>query len=249
MKSKEKIENNPFCKACHGAINNSDTIGNKNNYELLKCKKCGTVTVDPFPKVEELIEFYQSYEGSTDYRVKEVKKIARARKRIKRIMKLSKGNKFLDIGCNYGFTIKAASDLGLNAHGIDIDETAVNISKETFGQEKYTAISVEDYAAAGYKADMIYTSEVIEHVPSPEIFIKSISEILNKDGILYLTTPDGGHFSLPKDFTKWDDVMPPEHITYFTRKGMKNLLEKNGFKIKKFFFNLKPGIKLLAKKI
>ncbi len=68
-------------------------------------------------------------------------------------------------------------------------------------------------------------------------------------GSLYiLTTPEGGHWSLPRDFTKWSACMPPEHITYFTRKGIKTLLEKHGIMVEKFYFSWKPGMKLIARK-
>ncbi len=220
-------------------------IGHKNGYSLLKCPSCGTITVDPFPTVEQLIAFYQSYQGSTDYQSKKDKKIRRASRRLKRLARLAPGKKFLDVGCNYGFTVKAALDLGLGAHGIDIDGTAVAAITDMFGAQYFTVIPVQDYTG---KADMVYTSEVIEHVPDPDGFVEAIARILNTNGVLYLTTPDGGHWNKPKDFTQWTDCMPPEHITYFTRKGIRHLLEKHGLQVEKFFFNWKPGIRLIARK-
>lgn len=239
----------PYCKACLAPLDLTHHCGEKNGFKLLSCHDCGTVTVDPFPTIDELIAFYQSYEGTTDYRIKQDKKIRRAKGRIKRLIKYAPGNIFLDVGCNYGFTVKAALDLGLNAKGIDIDDTAVNASKEIFGAPMFETISVQDYASRGSKADIVYTSEVIEHVPEPDEFVAAIAQILNKDGVLYLTTPDGGHWSLPANFADWGMVMPPEHITYFTRKGMTKLLEKHGLKIEKFTFTLKPGMRLIARKI
>ena len=57
-----------------------------------------------------------------------------------------------------------------------------------------------------------------------------------------------GHFTVPRDFSTWHNVMPPEHITYFTRKGIKHLLGRHGLKVEKFFFTLKDGMRLLARK-
>lgn len=245
---KTKAES-PVCKACQAALDPAKNIGSKNGYVLLRCPQCGTVTVDPFPGIEELAAFYQSYKGTADYRAKQDKKIGRAKKRIKRMMPHAPGKTFLDVGCNYGFTVAAALELGLDAHGIDIDGKAVADSAKTFGEKHFTAISIQDYAAAGRKADMIYTSEVIEHVPDPDGFVKALAQALNKGGILFLTTPDGGHFTLPRDFTRWDAVIPPEHIVYFTRTGLRRLLEKHGLRVKKFAFAFKPGIQLLAEKI
>ncbi len=243
------MTNEPHCRACAAPLIPSvHSVGAKNGYALLRCPACASVTVNPWPTVEELIAFYQSYKGTTDYTKKKDKKIERASRRLKRLMPQAPGKRFLDVGCNYGFTVKAAKDLGLEAHGIDIDATAVAASQDMFGKDLYETVAVQDYAARGGKADLVYTSEVIEHVPDPDSFMGAISKILNKDGVLFLTTPDAGHFCVPGDFAKWNDVMPPEHITYFTKKGLTALCEKHSLKVKSFGFNFKPGIRLTAVK-
>jgi len=73
--------------------------------------------------------------------------------------------------------------------------------------------------------------------------------LLKKGGVLYLTTPDAGHFATPHRLEAWKEIMPPEHIVYFTRRGIKALFEKHGLKAKKFFFTLKPSLRVLAQKI
>ena len=140
----------PQCRACETMIDSAAAkIGHKNGYDIVKCGNCGSAVITPFPTLDQLMAYYQSYEGTVDYQKKAPKKIARAKKRIARLASMTQGKKFLDVGCNYGFTIKAALDLGLDAHGIDIDDTAVTQSKQSFGDKYYETISVEDYAAAG----------------------------------------------------------------------------------------------------
>lgn len=235
------------CRACTGIISTSN--GTKGDYNFWRCTGCGTVTVAPFPTLAELAAFYQSYAGTTDYTKKEKRKIQRSTKRVKRLKKFTSGKRFLDVGCNYGFGVVAAHALGLDAHGIDVDSTAIASNQSRYpNRGTFTYIPVEGYAAAGEKADIIYTSEVIEHVPDPDSFVAAMSKILNVGGVLYLTTPDASHFRVPKDFATWDQVIPPEHLTYFTRKGMKTLLERHGLKNVKFGFNMKPGIRVTATK-
>ena len=235
------------CRACEGKI--SQPIGSKNGFTFHCCGGCGTVTVSPFPTLAELEAFYKSYAGTTDYTKKEKRKIQRSTKRIRRLKGYTKGRAFLDVGCNYGFAVVAAHALGFDAHGIDVDSTAIASNQQRYeGRGSFTHVPVQDYAASGKKADVIYTSEVIEHVPDPDSFVAAMSKILNAGGVLYLTTPDASHVRVPKDFATWDQVIPPEHLTYFTRKGMKALLERHGFKSVKFGFNLKPGLRVIASK-
>lgn len=236
------------CKACSAQLELSMAVGRKNGFDFLRCPHCQTVTVSPFPTPAELTAFYQAYKGTVNYRAKADKKLTRATKRIKRLMRLNNAKRFLDVGCNYGFTVKAALDLGLQAKGIDIDATAVAQSQQSYGAEHFQTISVEQYAATGAAADLVYTSEVIEHVHDPDGFVKAIATILDKGGLLYLTTPDGGHWRLKSNFAAWEQAMPPEHITYFSRKGITLLLEKHGLQVQGFTFTLKPHIRLIARK-
>lgn len=233
------------CPACLGQT--FSPSGDKNSYALFRCDGCGTHKVHPQPSPAELAAFYESYVGTTDYTKKRDRKIARSLRRIRKLMRRAPGKQFLDVGCNYGFAVAAAKQLGLDAHGIDIDPTAVAASAQQFGPH-FEARTVEDYAASGAKSDMVYTSEVIEHTLDPNSFAASLATILRPGGALYLTAPDGGHFGLPKDFTQWEQVIPPEHLTYFTRKGMKQMFERHGFTDVKFAFNMKPGIRLTARR-
>ncbi|MEJ0010853.1 MAG: class I SAM-dependent methyltransferase [Alphaproteobacteria bacterium] len=205
--------------------------------------------MDPFPTPAQLDAFYASYVGTPGYMAKAGKKIRRSKKRIRRLLKMTPGRTFLDVGCNCGFAVVAAAELGLKAHGIDIDAAAIEICKARFGDKgTFAAVSVEQYAASGAKADIVYTSEVIEHVPDPNKFTAALAEVLAPGGILYLTTPDSGHFSLSSDFTSWRAVNPPEHIVYFTRDGMHRLLARHGFCDIRFRFSFKPGMSVTARR-
>jgi len=238
-----------ICKACAAGLESAAAVGEKNGFSLLRCAECGSVTVSPFPSVEELTDFYQNYKGTVDYRKKADKKIKRAQNRIARLLKYTQGRRFLDVGSNYGFTVRAALNLGLDAKGIDIDDTAVKESRKNYGESLFETCSIGDYARRGEKADIIYTSEVIEHVPDPDAFVKALADTLEKGGVLYLTTPDAGHWRVPKKFDAWEQVMPPEHIVYFTRDGLTRLLRKHGLEVRKITFTLKPNLRVVARKI
>jgi len=56
-------------------------------------------------------------------------------KRIKRIYKLKKNSKVLDVGCAKGFLVKDLIDLGLDVYGLDISEYAIkNSHKDVVGR-------------------------------------------------------------------------------------------------------------------
>lgn len=61
-----------------------------------------------------------------------------------------------------------------------------------------------------------------------------------------MTTPDAGHLMRTRIFIHWKEVKPPEHIFWYNKDSLKQLLQNKGFNRIEYRLNLKPGIKLLA---
>jgi 2-polyprenyl-6-hydroxyphenyl methylase/3-demethylubiquinone-9 3-methyltransferase len=243
MKSEEYV-----CRGCLGR--NLSPIGEKDGFTLLRCADCKTAIATPLPSEKDLIDFYQNHKKSECYKGKKESKLTRSIGRVKRILSVgAPGKTFLDIGCNVGYMVAAARGMGLDATGIDIDGAAIANARENFRQgEKFELISLQDLAARGDRFDIAYTSEVVEHVRDPESFIAAAATVLKPGGLLYITCPDGAHFGVPKDFAAWGMVCPPEHLTFFSRAGMKKLLARHGLEVEKFQLAFKPGMKALARK-
>jgi len=182
------------------------------------------------------------------YGRKEEAKIRRAHKRIAKYMRKDNGKRFLDVGCNNGYAVKAALDLGWDAHGIDVDAKTIADAAGRFGDKHFTACTVENYARAGHQVDAIYTSEVIEHVPDVDAFVDALGKLLSFHGQLFLTTPDASHLRVPRLFETWNAVNPPLHLHYFSKEGMQQLLRRHGFTVERFILSLKPQMKLIARK-
>lgn len=238
--------NNPLCKACRAPVN--QVIGIKNNFRILRCSNCQSAQVDPFPTEKDLAEYYENYGKTFDYERKAASKLRRAKRRIGRIMRQKPpGNRFLDVGCSLGFTTKAARDAGLDAKGVDVDTEVIKSAKKQFG-DYFETIAIEKLAGRGDKFDVAYANEVIEHVRDPDSFVAAVSRLLVPGGIFYVTCPDGNHPRVPKDFASWGMVTPPDHLTYFSREGLRTLLARHGLIIEKFQISFKPGIKAFAVK-
>lgn len=215
--------------------------------EFLQCRSCGHISVSPMPDVTELARFYQSNESTAIYTKKEKSKLKRASRRIARLKKHMPSGTFIDIGCNIGFTVEAARRLGYAATGLEIDAETVKQAKSRFPDVSFVAGTVSDIANTGQSFDVVYCTDVIEHVVDVQSFASALSKITRQNGILFLGTPDAGHWRVPQNFLKWEEVKPPQHLCWFTRKSLKILLEKNGFTIISFGFSLKPGLKVIAR--
>ena len=102
------------------------------------------------------------------------------------------GLTILDIGCGGGLLAEPMARLGANITAIDASQAAITTAKDhaaAMGLSiDYRACLAEDLAETGQKFDMIYSSEVIEHVASRDVFIAAISSLLAEDGIVAITT-------------------------------------------------------------
>jgi SAM-dependent methyltransferase len=227
-------------------------FGSKAGYRMIECRDCGLVAVSPMPDAEEIAAFYQDYHKSAQYRAKLGSKVRRARRRIRRVGGRGRGRRFLDVGCNAGFAVSAAASLGYHATGIDVDGEAVAWAAEHFPEAHFEAVSVEALARRGEVYDLIYCSEVIEHLPALDGFVQALRELMHADSRLFLTTPDLGHYSLRKPFSRrslldWDAVRPPEHLYYFNRANLRELFLRHGFRRVSCAWNSKPTIKAVIR--
>lgn len=212
-----------------------------------QCNDCGSVAVFPMPRPDQLSTFYQNYHAAGSFEAKAEKKIARARRRIRPLMLMTKGRRFLDVGGSIGTAAEAARRLGFEASAVELDSAAVNKGRELYPGVTHH-VGVIDDLPAEEKFDLIFLAEIIEHVIDPEGLARSVFDRLAPGGFVFLTTPDAGHFRRPRDFMTWTSVKPPEHLTLFTRKGLRALFAKAGFSPIVFKPHLKPGARMIARR-
>lgn len=212
-----------------------------------ECRECRSVALYPLPQPDQLTAFYQNYHAAGSFEAKAAKKIARAMRRIRPLKLMTEGRRFLDVGGSIGTAAEGARRLGFEAWAVELDEAAVEKGRELFPGVMHHAGVIDDLPE-GEKFDLIFLAEIIEHVIDPEMLARSAFERLTPGGIVFLTTPDAGHFRRPRNFMEWKSVKPPEHLTLFTRKGLRRLFEKAGFSPVWFKPHLKPGVRMIARR-
>ena len=223
-------------------------LGETAGHKMFRCTQCGFGFVHPIPSLAEIAAIYDGYGPSESYARKAERKVRRSLKRLKRYRHLAPGNRFLDLGCNIGTTVEAARRLGFAAHGIDIDPASVATAVKTFPGSLYHAGPIESLPPEWGQFDFLFSTEVIEHMGNPHAYFEALVPRIKSGALLYLTTPDGGHWRVPETFTEWDQVFPPHHLLYFSKDAMRRFLDRHGFDVVNFVWSLKPQLKVLARK-
>ena len=102
------------------------------------------------------------------------------------------GLKILDIGCGGGLLAEPMARLGASVTGIDVTDAAIIVAKAHAKTMRlsidYQTITAEELAASGATFDVIYASEVIEHVIDRSIFVEAIAQMLAPNGVVIITT-------------------------------------------------------------
>lgn len=236
----------PDCLSCEAST--PRYLGDKNGYHVWKCVRCSLVFVNPMPTGAEIDEFYSQHPRNDKYLRKSDGKYRRARWRIMRLKPRLPGRRFLDIGCSIGSSVAAARDAGFDATGIDLDPQSIEFAAEHYPGCRFLHTSSSDLARAGETFDLIFCTEVIEHVTDPQAFVDDLRALLNPGGIVFLTTPHATHFRIPQDILSWYGLKPPEHIVLFGRKSITALFERRGLQVLSAPLRLKTTLKVVARR-
>lgn len=236
------------CPLCHTEANHQ--IGIKDGYTIVQCDNCDFYYIDPIPSDEQISAYYENYHRTDQYKKNLRKKTFTAGLKIRSTLKHNRtANKtFLDVGCNLGAVTEAARRLGFQATGIDLDDSTIQEAKKLFPECEFITASSFDLVAQGKTYDTVFCMEVIEHVPDPHVFAQSLSDLLNPGGILYITTPDAGHWRRPKDFLSWKGTIPPEHIGLFDKVNLESTLVQHGLEPVHFKWSHRACIQTIFRK-
>jgi 2-polyprenyl-3-methyl-5-hydroxy-6-metoxy-1,4-benzoquinol methylase len=207
--------------------NNSD-ISKMSGYEkdnLVKCSKCGFVFSSKIPSMDELLLEYSKYARSnkiSDITVKRYHEI------LALFSKYKKSNNIIDIGAGDGHFIDVANTKGWNSYATEFDDESVNLCKQKGVITHKGKLDVNNYKNDMF--DVIYSSEVLEHINNPIEEINNFRKILRQGGCVYITTPNLNSFSCNYLKAKWNIFNYPEHLCYYTPSTLEKLFIENGFK-------------------
>ena len=162
--------------------------------------------------------------------------------------KILSGVKILDIGCGGGLLCEPMSRLGAEVFGMDASEKNVEVAKIHAKKSnldiKYFCSSPEKFKS-DLKFDVILNMEIVEHVENVDLFLKSCTKFLKKNGIMFVATLNktlksylfaiiGAEYILkwlPIGTHEWEKFVKPEELISITKKYDLTLNDLRGVKL------------------
>lgn len=143
----------------------------------------------------------------------------------------------LDVGCNTGMIgkeiIRKKQAL---VDGIDINEEALREAKKyyrkVFKRDLYGSdleIDAEDY-------DYIIFSDILEHLPRPDLVLKNSRKYLKENGKIIISLPNVARLEIRLGLLlgKFDyspGILSEDHLRFFTKKSAVEMIRKCGYEI------------------
>jgi 2-polyprenyl-3-methyl-5-hydroxy-6-metoxy-1,4-benzoquinol methylase len=160
-------------------------------------------------------------------------------KPIESLLDKNRNKKILDIGCGNGWLANGLIAQGYDVYGIDASESGIDIANQT-NEGRFFVQNIEEndlpLPIRHIPFDTIISTEVIEHLYSPNTYLMFCKDILAKNGQgeILITTPYHGYLKnvvlalsgkMDAHFTAhWEGG----HIKFWSRKTLTESLKNVG---------------------
>lgn len=157
------------------------------------------------------------------------------RKFLKKIQEIKPSGKLLDVGCALGFFVELALQNGYDAYGFDPSTYAVSESREFVGKKHINQGTIGSVHYRPNSFDIITLFDVFEHLGDPIADMHRLYEFLKEDGIIVIATGDTASVMAKILKRRWTFYIPPQHLFFFNKKLLNDLLRKERFIPLKWF--------------
>lgn len=211
----------------------------KNRFQFYDCEECYTIYMSPRPTPEILKHFYsksQNYKFWAEimFPRTEAKRKYIFESRVVLVEKLlkqynPKASCLLEVGPGYGTFCRLLKDRipFLKIEAVEPSSSLAKICKDS--GINVTQDSVEEFSLKSKnKFDVIVCFEVIEHISNPLKTLQSFHKLLNKNGIILFSCPNGLGFDI-KILQEKSETIDHEHLNLFNPKAIHKLLERAHF--------------------
>ena len=144
------------------------------------------------------------------------------------------GKLALDLGCGTGEFTGFLSELGFRAVGVDVSENALAEARNRYPGLAFEVIPRDGrLPLSETSVDLVWSSEVIEHVFDVAGWVAEASRVLKPNGLMVLTTPYHGLLkTIGVSVLNFERHFDPlgSHIRFFIKRSLARCLLAGGLR-------------------
>ncbi len=204
----------------------------RDGFRIVRCVRCGLVFVNPRMNPAALARAYgPEYLAMHSEQGALAKRLRMYEIEVRELESLVPGGRILDVGCGAGAFL---SKLGpqWEAYGTDLNAVAAERAREEFGIQ----VRVGRLTELGYPAgffDVVNLRGVLEHFEDPFAYLAESFRILKPGGLAAINTPNIDSLCAWVYREKFRLVDPRFHITYFSTRTLRRILERAGLRVER----------------
>ncbi len=199
-----------------------DAIGFNKEFYQNKYRQKGLATDRPDLKLLDNLK-------KTNFRASEID----FSEKIAILKELVAHGKVLDFGCSWGYSLYQFKMAGYDAIGFEISKP-----RAEFGRNYLDVTIIYEYSDLDniYSSsfDIIFSSHVLEHLPTLKGVFERFSFLLKPKGILLLFVPNCGGENARRFGARWGPMICEKHPLALDRMFFETVLPKHGFFVKSF---------------
>ena len=198
-----------------------------NRYTVARCQDCTNRFVRERLTLEALFEHYASSEPSTyvDENSDWLKYYYSKAAKLVRSYHPTPG-KILDIGCSRGWFFDEMT--GWECYGTEISSRDATAARER-GNATIFVGAFEEMPEREAFFDVITMQDVLDHLIDPLESLKRVIRQLKPGGTLLIKVHDFSCLYARLSGSRFYAIIPPSHLFYYTRPGLRKLVELAGF--------------------
>jgi SAM-dependent methyltransferase len=218
---------------------------------LSKCRSCGYIFDNPRPTFDEIVRFYSKPTKYNSWLLEEEARVRLWERRLRKMSRVARPGSLLDVGAGTGQFLDLARRDHPEVWGTEVSESAVAIAQEKY-RIRLLHGTIESLPLPAEAFDNITVFHVLEHVPNPRRIIEKCFSLLRRSGLLFIAVPNDYRPVKSKirhtlkllgvrryreatrsglQRIQLDGSMAEIHLSHFTPRVLRFLLESSGFKV------------------
>lgn len=142
----------------------------------------------------------------------------------------------LDVGCNAGFLGKFLLKKHVVSDGIDIHKQALKKAGKYYRNVFLRDLYRPTLQLQNKIYDYIVFSDILEHLPRPDLVLKDAKKCLKPDGRVIISLPNIARFEirlqlLLGEFSYKPGILGFDHLRFFTKKTAIDMIHWAGYEV------------------
>ncbi|OGH77835.1 MAG: hypothetical protein A3C10_03420 [Candidatus Magasanikbacteria bacterium RIFCSPHIGHO2_02_FULL_48_18] len=228
------MEKKIICPICKGE--DTSFFCKKNGFTVYQCIECFLLFVWPLPFSTESVyhkDYFLKDKTKTDFGYADYDQDKEPMRQIfletlQMIEECGCEKKLFDVGAATGFFLDIAKERGWETSGVDISNYASECARKK-GHAVSSGTLSSTRPEGKYGAVTMF--DVLEHMTDPLADLTIVNSIVQDKGLLVINTVNCQSLWARLLGKRWNMIIPPEHLFYFSKQSLNMLLKKVGFQI------------------